>query len=158
MKTTITDTQIYLSKKGLKELKKKLIQLEHDKNKAVQSLRELDKTFKHDERLERIEKLSYLDSIESEICDKKATLMSAKLLPTKRTKLQVAIGSVVDLIDKYGHLFHYKIVDSVEANPSDGRISTVSPLGKMLIGHTVKDIIVFSTGTKTNYFQLLQIM
>ena len=158
MKTTIIEKTVQLSKKGMKELKKGILQLEHDKNKVVQSLRELDKTFKHEERMERIEKLSYLESIESELSEKKATLTSAKLLPSRRTKLQVAIGSVVDLIDKYGHLFRYKIVDSTEANPSDGRISTISPLGRMLIGHTVRDIIVLHTGKKTNYFQLLQII
>ena len=158
MKATINDNQILLSKKGIKELKKSIIQLEHEKNKLIQSLRESDKTSKHDERMERIEKLSYLDSIESELTDKRLTIMAAKLLPAKQTKLQVAIGSVVDLIDRYGHLFRYKIVDSIEANPSDGRISTLSPLGKTLIGHAVKDIVVFSTGSRTNYFQLLQIM
>lgn len=158
MNTTVTDKTILLSKKGMKELKKAVIQLEHEWQKTLQSLRELDKTLGHDERLERIEKLAALESIEAELDDKKLLLASAKLLPAKRTRLQVAIGSVVDLIDKHGHLFRYTIVDSIEANPSDGRISTASPLGQSLIGRTVRDIIELKNGKYFNQLQLVRII
>src|SRR5680860_1304194 len=109
MKTTITDKTILLSKKGMKELKKTITQLEHDRQQELKSLRELDKTLDRDDRLSRIERLSNIESIESELNDKKLILSTAKLLPAKRTRLQVAIGSVVELIDKHGHLFRYKI-------------------------------------------------
>ena len=158
MKTTITDKTILLSKKGMKELKKTIIQLEHDKQKALQALRELDKTLGHDERLDRIEKLSNLENIESELADKKIIISTAKLLPTRRMRLRVAIGSVVDLIDKHGHLFRYTIVDTIEANPSDGRISILSPLGRSLIGRTVKDIVRWGKGKRSNQFQLVRII
>jgi len=158
MNTTITDKTILLSKKGMKELKKTIIQLEHDKQQELKSLRELDKTLDRDDHLSRIERLSNIESIESELNDKKLILSTAKLLPTKRTRLQVAIGSVVDLIDKHGHMFRYTIVDSIEANPSDGRISTLSPLGQSLVGRTVRDIIEWGNGVKTNQFQLIRIV
>ena len=158
MNTTITDKTILLSKKGMKELKKTIIQLEHDKQQELKSLRELDKTLDRDDHLSRIERLSNIESIESELNDKKLILSTAKLLPTKHTRLQVAIGSVVDLIDKHGHLFRYTIVDSIEANPSDGRISTLSPLGQSLVGRTVRDIIEWGNGVKTNQFQLIRIV
>jgi transcription elongation factor GreA len=158
MKTTITDKTILLSKKGMKELKKAIIQLEHDKQKTLQALRDLDKTSKHDERLDRIEKLANLESIEIDLADKKSILSNSKLLPTRRTRLQVAIGSVVHLMDMHGHLFRYTIVDTIEANPSDGRISIMSPLGQSLIGKTAKDIIKWGKGEKSNQFQLVRIM
>lgn len=158
MNTTITDKTILLSKKGMKELKKSIIQLEHDRQKTLQSLRELDKTLGRDERLSRIEKLSNLEGIEAELDDKNIVLSSAKLLPAKRNRLQVAIGSVVDLIDRHGHLFRYTIVDSIEANPSDGRISTASPLGQSLIGRTVRDIVEWRNGKYFNQFQLVRII
>lgn len=157
MKTTITDRKILLSKRGIKELKKSIIQLEQDKQKALSELRDIEKTFGHDERLERIEKLALLDGIEAELDDKKFTLANAKQLPSKRERLKVAIGSVVDLIDMRGHLFRFTIVESIEANPSDGRISIVSPLGKSLLGRTVKDIVKWGTGKHTNQFQLVRI-
>ena len=157
MNTTITDKTILLSKKGMKELKKAVIQLERDRQKTLQLIRELDKTLGHDENLTRIDRLACLEGIETELADKKLILASAKLVPNRHSRLQVAIGSVVDLIDKHGHWFRYTIVDSVEANPSDGRISTQSPLGQNLIGKTIKDIVEWTNGKKTNQFQLMRI-
>lgn len=158
MKTTISKDKItLLSKKGMKELKKSIIQLENDKQKVLQSLRELDKTLGHDERLSRIEMLADLDIIESKLDDKNLILSTSKLLPTKRSHLQVVIGSVVDLIDKRGHFFRFKIVNSIEADPSDGRISTLSPLGQNLIGKTVKDTVKWGKGNSSNCYQLVRI-
>ncbi len=157
MNTTSKDTPILLSKKGMKELRKSIARLEHDQQAAIQALRELDKTSGRDERLSRIEKLSQLEVIESELLDKRQTLSRAKLIPSRRTRLQVAIGSVVDLIDQQGRLVRYTIVDSFEANPSDGRISILSPLGSNLLGKTVQDIVEWSNGMRSQTFQLVRI-
>jgi transcription elongation factor GreA len=157
MNTTITDKTIFLSKKGIKELKKAVIQLERDKQKTLQSLRELDKISNRDTNINRIDKLSIIEGIEAELAEKKMILSTAQLIPAKRTRLQVAIGSVVDLIDKHGHIFRFTIVDSIEANPSDGRISTLSPLGQSLIGKTIKDTVEWNNGTKANHFKLVRI-
>lgn len=159
MDTTLKEEKtLLLSKKGMKELKKSVATLEHDLQKARQNLRELDKTTGHDERFDRIEKLAILEGIEAELNDKKLILSNAKLLPSKRARLQVAIGSVVDLIDQQGRLFRYTIVDSIEANPSDGRISIASPLGQSLLGKTARDFVEWSTGMRANRLQLIRIM
>jgi transcription elongation factor GreA len=158
MNTTISKDKItLLSKKGMKELKKEIVQLENDRQKILKSLRELEKTFGHDERLSRIEMLAELDIVNSKIDDKKLVLSTAKLIPKKRSQLRVAIGSVVDLIDKHGHFFRFTIVDSVEADPSDGRISTQSPLGQSLIGKSLSDMVEWGKGKRTNRYQLVRI-
>jgi transcription elongation factor GreA len=158
MNTTVSKDKItLLSKKGMKEFKKEIVQLENDKQKILKSLRELDKTQGHDERLSRIEMLAELDIIDSKIDDKKLVLSTSKLLPKKPSQLSVAIGSVVDLIDKHGHFFRFKIVDSVEADPSDGRISTLSPLGQNLIGKSLSDIVEWGKGNRVNSYQLVRI-
>lgn len=158
MNTTITDRTIFLSKKGIKELKKAIIQLERDKQEAIKSLRELDKTNGRDERLERIDKLTNLESIEAELDDKKMILSNSKLVPSKQTRLQVAIGSVVELIDSRGKQFRFTLVDSIEADPSNGRISTLSPIGQSLLGKTVADVVKWTNGTKTSCFKLIRIL
>jgi len=158
MNATIYKNKItLLSKKGMKELKKSIGQLENDRHKALKVLRELDKKLGHDERLTRIEKISDLENIEAGLEDKKLLLSTAQLIPAKRNHLQVAIGSVVDLIDRHGHFFRFKIVESVEANPSDGRISTLSPLGKSLLGRNVSDVVKLGRGSRINHFRLVRI-
>lgn len=148
---------IYLSKQGMKELKKAVSNLERDQKKTIADLRELDKTDGHDERFARVEKLAQLESIESELKEKQAYLASAHLFPRKRDALKVALGSAVELIDKSGKKVRYTIVDSIEANPSDGRISFKSPLGQSLLGKTIQDTINWGAGLKMNQLQLVHI-
>jgi transcription elongation factor GreA len=154
MNTTKT---IYLSKKGMKELKKTISQLERQRQEALVQLRDIDKTDGHDERLARVEKLASIEVIESELADKKLALSSSKLLPRKRDLFSVAIGSVVELIDTQGQLLRYTIVDSLEANPSDGRISVKSPLGQSLLGRQIQDVVEWTAGMRTNRVQLVGI-
>ncbi len=148
---------ILLSKKGMKELRKSIAQLEHDRQTVRRSLRESDKNSSHDDRFERNELLLRLESIEAELFEKQHTINRAKLIPSKRTRMKVAIGSVVDLIDQQGQLFRYTLVESIEANPSDGRISAQSPLGSTLIGKTVQDSVQWGSGIQQKHLQLVRI-
>lgn len=160
MNTTTSKTEkkiVLLSKKGMKELKKAISQLEHDRLALSRSLRDSDKTSGHDDRFERNERLLRLEAIESEFYEKQQTLNQAQLIPSKRARMKVAIGSVVDLIDQGGRLVRYTIVDSIEANPSDGRISIASPLGSNLIGKTVKDFVEWGNGLQRRSMQLVGI-
>jgi transcription elongation factor GreA len=160
MNTTTTNSEsktILLSKKGMKELRKSISDLQHDRQALSRSLRESDKTTGHDDRFERNERLLRLETIEAELVEKQQTLYRAKLIPTRRERMKVAVGSVVDLIDQHGRLFRYTLVESIEANPSDGRISTQSPLGSNLVGKTVKDIIEWGNGLHHSKLQLVRI-
>jgi transcription elongation GreA/GreB family factor len=155
METTET---IYLSKKGMKELKKAVAQLERDRHKTIMELHEQDKTDNHDERYARIEKLAQLDGIEAELDEKRELILKARPYPKSASKLEslaVTIGSVVELVDKTGRKYVYTIVNSVEANPSDGRISFKSPLGQNLLGKTTKETIDWGMGK--NQFKLTRI-
>jgi transcription elongation factor GreA len=147
-----TKKPILLSKKGMKELKKSVSKLERRQRQIISELRELDKTDGHDQRLARIEKLAELETVESQLADKQLYLSNAQLFPRKRDAIRVAIGSVVELIDKNGRVIQYQLVDSIEANPSDGRISASSPLGQTLLGRTIKETI--SWGSKFGSMQL----
>jgi transcription elongation factor GreA len=148
---------IYLSKKGMKELKKEVAHLEREKHDAYVRLREIDKTDGRDERFARIQQMSAIESIESELAEKQATLSASKLFPRKRDALKVAIGSVVDLLDTSGRIVRYTLVESIEANPSDGRISIKSPLGSSLLGKQIQDVVEWSAGLQTKRLQLIGI-
>lgn len=151
------EQSVLLSKKGIKEIKKDIIRLERERAELISELRQMDKTDIHDERLTRIEKLAQLEAIETEHREKEMTLKSAKLIPRKRDRLKVAIGSVVDLADQHGRMFRYTLVDSLEANPSDGRISIKSPLGQSLLGRTLKEEIQWMAKSSPRKLQLVGI-
>ena len=161
MNTTTTQlpekSTILLSKKGMKELRKSIAQIQHDIQAIGRSLRDSEKTNGHDDRFERNERLLRLEALESELIEKQHLLNQAKLIPSKRARMKVAIGSVVDLIDQQGRLIQYTIVNSIEANPSDGRISASSPFGSNLLGKTVEDIIEWGNGLQRRRLQLVRI-
>ncbi|HAX24998.1 MAG TPA: transcription elongation factor GreA [Thermomicrobiales bacterium] len=60
------------------------------------------------------------------------------------TASTVRLGSTVT-IDIDGDEETYTIVGAVEANPTEGRISNESPVGKALIGHGVGQAVVIHT-------------
>jgi transcription elongation factor GreA len=152
-----TTKLIYLSTRGMKELKKQIANLERDRQTTLTSLRELDKTESHDERLARVEKLANLEIIDEELAEKKNALMFAKPLPRKRDALKVALGSIVELLDTNGRIIRYTLVDSLEANPRDGRISIKSPLGQNLVGKQIRDVVEWTAGMGRRQLELVAI-
>ena len=148
---------IFLSKKGFKELKKELQSLEKKLVSITQQLHSTDKRQNREARQERGELLFELEAIEQEISEKNTLLARAKLLPAKRNRVKVALGSVVDLIDQHGKRVRYTLVNSIEANPSDGRISVDSPLGKTLIGRSIRDTFEWTTKYTTGQMRLVAI-
>ena len=92
-----------------------------------------------------------------ELQEKQTLLHNARPLPSRRARIRVAIGSVVELIDQQGRLMRYTIVDSIEANPSEGRISADSPLGSTLLGKTVQDIVEWSSALRVQKLKLVRI-
>lgn len=152
-----TAKTIFLSKRGMKELKRDIATLEHERQTTVAELRDLDKSESHDERLARVEKLASLEIIDSELADKRAALAIAKPLPRKRDAAKAALGSIVELLDTNGRIIRYTLVDSLEANPSDGRISIVSPLGQNLVGKQIKDIVEWTSAIGRKQLQLISI-
>jgi len=141
----------------MKELRKEVSKLERKQQQIIKELRELDKTDNHDQRLARIEKLAELEIVENQLRDKELYLSHAKLFPRKRDALMVAIGSVVELIDASGRMVRYQLVDSIEADPSDGRISANSPLGQTLIGRTIQDTVEWGSKFSKNQLTLVRI-
>lgn len=157
MQTTATDQKNLLTKKGMKELRKDISQLEHERQRVMQSLREGDRKFDHDGRLRHIDQVSAVESLDDEIREKKYIIEHAVLINNNHPKKAVDVGSIVDLVDEHDQLRRFTVVNSFEANPSNGRISNLSPLGRSLIGKTVRDIIEYNCGKDICSWKLVKI-
>ena len=58
----------------------------------------------------------------------------------------VTLGSIVVVHDyTYDEDVEYRIVGSNEADPMEGKISDLSPIGAAIIGHKAKDVVTFET-------------
>lgn len=149
---------VYLTKKGIKDLKKQITKLEHKKSQLQYSLRDSEHGSKHDDRLDFSERMAQLDALSVEIKDKQMLLQNAKQLPKRSNSLTVIIGSAVDLIDQRGKRQRYTLVDSLEADPSKGKISISSPLGSSLLGKSLRDVVRWTTGRGERQMTLVGII
>ena len=147
----------FLSKKGFKDLKKEIAGFENEEKSLQGELREIGRAKSRDDHLRRSEIIMNLENTQTKLREKREALKSARPLPRKRDRLRVALGSVVDLVDQQGRLFRYTVVDSIEANPLDGRISVESPLGQSLIGRERSQTVSWKVGMSQRQLQLVDI-
>ena len=67
------------------------------------------------------------------------------------------IGSVVKVKDLHGKTQIFTIVGRTEADPSEGKISNESPVGKSLIGHQAGENAEVSTPSGTFKYTVLEV-
>ncbi len=71
---------------------------------------------------------------------------------------EVGLGTRVTVMERGGDTPEtYQIVGSVEADPTNGRISNESPMGKALLSHRVGDEVAVSTPDGILHFQIVSI-
>lgn len=135
----------YLTEEGLQKLERKLNHLTNVRRAEIaERLRVVMQ-----EGGDLAESAEYDDArkdqafIENEIARLTFIVNNAVIIEEGATKDEVGIGSHVTVVEKGTKDEEvYHIVGSAEANPSVGKISIESPLGKALIGSKVGDKVV----------------
>lgn len=70
---------------------------------------------------------------------------------------QVEIGTIVSVSRDDGRICTYKIVETLEASPTDGKISDCSPIGQALVGHTLGDTVAVRAPARTVSYTITDI-
>jgi len=83
--------------------------------------------------------------LEGRIMTLQAMIESAELIQANGKADAVCLGSRVTVREDGYSPETYTIVGSAEADPTSGRISNASPMGKALMDHRVGDRVSFST-------------
>jgi transcription elongation factor GreA len=95
--------------------------------------------------------------VEGRIQALETTLRKAIIIEGGSTD-EVGLGTRVTVMELGGDMLEtYQIVGSVEADPTSGRISNESPMGKALLGHRVGTEIAVSTPGGILHFQIINI-
>ncbi|MCU0496385.1 MAG: transcription elongation factor GreA [Anaerolineae bacterium] len=137
----MVDQPQYLTPEGLQNLEKRLKHLKETRRAEVaERLRQA-----MEEGGDLSENAEYEDAkneqafVEGEIARLEDIISKARIIEdTDGVKDMVIVGARVTLVEKgtkEQEIYH--LVGSAEANPSDGKISTESPLGKALMGAKV---------------------
>jgi transcription elongation factor GreA len=157
----MVDQPQYLTQEGMETLERRLKDLiEVRRAQVAERLRQA-----LEEGGELTENSEYEDAkneqafIEGEIMRLEGILSSAQLIETGLQYDQVQPGARVTVIEKGQDTEEvFFIVGSAEANPREGKISVVSPLGKALMGAKVGDRVKVKTpdGEVTFKIQAIQ--
>ncbi len=127
---------VSLTQQGYTELKTELDTLKSKRLQAIDEMRRAaeDKDFRENAPLEAAREQH--GQLEGRIEELEEALKSATIIDREqKATLKVGIGDSVTLLDlASGEELHYTIVSPREVDPTQGKISNVSPIGRALIG------------------------
>jgi transcription elongation factor GreA len=96
--------------------------------------------------------------VEGRILTLETMLKNAVIIDPTRTSDTVGLGSYVTVAEKgSGEDEMYQIVGSAEADPTRGRISNESPVGRALMGKKVGDVIAIKVPDGERYLKIQDI-
>ena len=132
-----TKKQIELTKEGYQELKDEYDRLvKEELPKVVKRISVARDKGDLSENTEYQNAKEDKEIIDSRITEIENVLEKARVVKKTRSKTTVGIGSevTVHLTSKPKSKMKFNIVGEYESNPEEGKISSVSPIGKALIG------------------------
>ena len=95
--------------------------------------------------------------VEGRIMTLEAILKSAQIIEDRGQNDAVSLGCRVTVQEEGYDPETYQIVGSPEADPSSGRISNESPLGRALLGKAVDHIVEVNTPGGITTFRIIEI-
>jgi len=146
------EDKFYLTKKGLERIKREYEDLR--KLREIKSKGESPEVL-HSEDI-NLEYLIYqedLNFLESRINELENILKNTVIIkpPKKEKRNVVDLGALVTLEEPDGSINEFTIVGTLEANPSEGKISADSPIGKALLGKKIGEEVLITSPIKVPY-------
>jgi transcription elongation factor GreA len=138
--------QILMTKEGISKLE---AELEHLRDvRRLEVIENLRSSRENGSTLENAEYDCAKDEqgqVEGRILDIESMIKQATVIEETTDIRKVGFGSRVSLLDQNNKVEQFTIVGRVESNPADGKISNDSPVGRALLGHSVKDKVKIPT-------------
>ncbi len=148
-----------LTQQGYAELEAELATLKAKRPQAIDEMRRAaaDKDFRENAPLEAAREQR--GHLEGRIKELEETLKSAVVIDKQpKTTLKAGIGNSVILCDlDSSEELSYTLVSLTEVDPTKGKISMASPIGKAIIGHGQGDVIEVTAPAGKLRYQIKQI-
>lgn len=143
------DKKYYLTKEGLNRIKEELNYLiaerkELTKGEVPEALQSEDL---NPEYLDFREDLQFLEKRISKLAE---ITKNAQLIKKPKEKDSIQLGAKV-VIEVGGKEDNFVIVESIESDPTEGKISDQSPVGKALVGKKIGDEVMINSKQKIIY-------
>jgi transcription elongation factor GreA len=150
---------IYLTASGIEALKQELNHLKttvrHDLAKRLRAAIQMGDLSENAEYISTKEEQGF---VEGRIQELEHILKYAKVIENVNSNLdEIQIGAEIVVREEGFEEESFFIVGSKEANPSSGKISYESPIGKSLLGHKVGEIVRVPTPSGFTNFLIIEI-
>ena len=150
-----------LTKEALERLKLELDDLKIKRKEAIERIKVAKGYGDLSENSEYSEARETQGLIESRVSELEEIIRNARVIQvSNHTTKIVILGSMIDLElvnSKEGSLRTWQLVTSVEANPTEGKISQDSPVGKVLGNKQTGDLITIKTPKKDIQYKIVRI-
>ena len=146
------EEKFYLTKEGLEKIKKHYNDVKNLKLSKTKG--EIPKIwYSEDLNPEYLSFQEDLSLFESRITELEYILKNAYFISTPKKENQniVSLGATVTLEEQDGSINEFMIVGSLEANPGEGKISSESPVGKVLLGRKIGEEVTITSPIKVVY-------
>ena len=147
--------EFQLTKDGVAELQTELADLKAKLLDVIESIKTARDQGDLSENAEYHAAKEEQERVDNRISEIQHILANTEVV-AKRNKSSVAIGNSVTLKNG-GKPVVYHIVDSVEANPLDYKLSDESPIGKALMGKKVGDKVEIKLPSGVQLYEIKEI-
>lgn len=142
---------VYLTPEAIERIKRQILELTAEKPHALAELQRTQEMGDLSENFGYQEAKARLRHINGRILTLEERLKTAVVIESGTgTDGAIRIGSTVT-IETDGKSSTFQILGSQEANPLKGHISYLSPLGSLLMGHSVGDEVTLKTSRDIVY-------
>lgn len=141
---------VLLTAEGLEKLKKDLEVAQRRRGEAGERLKEAFQPGDIEDNPEYEQAKEEVGLLDSRIYELQEMIGRAQIIRDTHSSV-AAPGSTIEVVDEEGETEAYHLVGAVESDPSTGRISVDSPVGRALVGRKKGDKITVSvpSGTRT---------
>lgn len=146
----------YISKEGLEQLKKELGELKLKRQEIAERLEDAKALGDLSENMEYIQAKEAQAFNEGKVLELEEVLRNAVVISKNGENSIVQIGGSVE-VSVHGEKQIFTIVGSEEANPSSGKISNESPLGRAFLGRKVGETVLAETPRGKISYKILSI-
>jgi len=134
----------YLSKEGLEQIKKELEELKLKRQEIAERLEEAKALGDLSENMEYLQAKEAQSFNEGKILEMEELLKNAVVINRNGGGSTVQIGGTVE-VSFQGEKHAFTIVGSEEANPTEGKISNESPIGRAFLGRKTGETVEVET-------------
>ena len=150
---------VYLTSEGVEKLRQELDHLIKVKRPALAD--RLHKAIQQGDLSENADYIAAKEEqgfLEGRIQQVQVMLRNAVIIAEDTSSDQVVLGSTVTVVeDGFDESETFRIVGPAEADPTNGRVSDESPLGRSLLGHGVGDTITIKAPVGQIAFRIVAI-